>query len=186
MTINRDLLDEYLDGQLAPAQMAQIDQALKADAVAAALLAQMQRQRAVRRNVFAAYEPTPADAAKLSTLWLADFAAAEASPIAHIGPRHFFRWAGAVAAALIVMAGGFVLGRGTAPAAPTVAIAPPPAVQTIAAVKYLAPDVNGDMQEYSSAGDAKRAWENVLAAMDQQKSSTEVADADGIAPNGSF
>jgi anti-sigma factor RsiW len=182
MTINRDMLDEYLDGQLAPQQMAQIDQELKTNAAAARLLSQMQGQRAVRRAVWDGYAPAAADAAKLATTWLAQFAEAEASPIAQIGPRHWMKWAGAIAAALIVMISGFAVGRGTAP---QVAVAP---VQptTVATIKYMAPDVNGDMQEYTSASEAKRAWQDTVVAMDQQKSSTEVADADVIAPKGSF
>jgi anti-sigma factor RsiW len=182
MTINRDMLDEYLDGQLAPQQMAQIDQELKTNAAAARLLGQMQRERAVRRSMLGGYEPAPADAAKLAATWLAEFAEAEASPIAQIGPRNWIKWMGAIAAALIVMAGGFAVGRGTAPQVAVVPVQP----SAVATVKYVMPDVNGDMQEYGSASDAKRAWETVMVAMDQQKSTTEVADADVIAQKGSF
>lgn len=62
MTMTRQLLDEYLDGELAAEQCAQVEQALAQDAGAKQLLAQLQAERAQRKLVFSSYEPTEVEA----------------------------------------------------------------------------------------------------------------------------
>lgn len=173
MTLNRITLDQYLDGQLAPAEAATIDQQLRTDQTAARLLALMQQERALRLAALRGYEPAADQAAALASRWLAEFKDAQTAPLARIGPQVWIKWAGAIAAGLALMIGGFYAGRSSAGTIPTVA------------VRILAPDLTGQLHEYNSDVSAQKALADFVA-LQQQKDTIQVADADSIAPHGSF
>ena len=63
---DRDLLEAHLDGELAPAEAEALGRRLAADARLAAALEELRAERAVRRAVWGAYEPTEAEAAAVA------------------------------------------------------------------------------------------------------------------------
>ena len=176
MKLDRMLLDEYLDGQLPAARAAEVERGLQTDVPAAQLLLRLRHARALRYAALQGYQPTAEESAALAAKWLGEFADAAAAPVARIGPRPWMQWAGALAAGLGLMIGSFMVGRGSVgtPAAPVAQIE-----------KYYAPGNNGELREYSSANEAKAAFSAYLTIF-QQNNSTLVADADTIAPHGSF
>jgi len=175
MKLDRNILDTYLDGQMAPADQARVDQELQADPAAAALLVQLRRERALRYVALKSYEPTPREAAQLAACWLADFSDAAMAPIARIGALTVRQWATAVAAGLLVLVGSFVAGRNSIH----------PVVAT-AGIKYIMPSPNGELVEYKSVEDVKTAWDRYVAVVQNQNSSVQVADADILPSHGNF
>jgi anti-sigma-K factor RskA len=108
-------LDEYLDGALSPDERAAVEAALRADAAAARRLELMQRERALRGAALAGYAPSSDEAEAAAVRIIAAMEDEAAAPVARIGPRRWIRYAGAVAAAVVVLAGAFAAGRMTAP-----------------------------------------------------------------------
>ncbi len=174
MKLNRPILDEYLDGQLASSQVAAVDQELRTNPSATQLVAQMRRERALRQAAFKGFEPSAAEAAHFAARCLAEFKDAQHAPIARIGPRTILRWSGAIAAGLILMIGCFMAGR-------TSVTTPAP----VAVIKYMGPNTNGDLAEYTSPEELKNAWDKYVAAV-QLQNNVQVADADTIPDHGNF
>jgi anti-sigma factor RsiW len=104
----RQKLDEYLDGALDPPTRREVEATLAADPAAAALLARLKSQRALREAAFDTYFPTPHESKALADRVLAR---AYDSPIGHVGT--WVRRGAAVAAAVAVVVGTFFLGRMT-------------------------------------------------------------------------
>jgi anti-sigma factor RsiW len=110
----RQKLDEYLDGVLDPPARRQVEAALAADPAAAATLARLQGQRALRAASFDTYLPTPQESKALADRLLAR---AYDAPVGRVGC--WLRRGAAVAAAIAIVAGTFFLGRMSAQAGPT-------------------------------------------------------------------
>ena len=176
MKLDRRLLDEYLDGQLAAAQAAEVELGLRTDAAAARLLARLRSERALRYAALQGHEPSAEESAALAAAWLEEFNDAAPAPVARIGPRAWMQWGGAIAAGLALMIGSFMAGRGSVDTQAT---------NGAQSARYYAPDNSGELREYTSASEAKAAFSTYLA-MVEQSNGTQVAEADTIAPHGSF
>lgn len=111
MILNRDILEQYLDGELPASEQARVQAALK-DAPNADLLARLQSQRALRAAALQSYIPSDASTAT-ATLLAALHNDAHPAPIARIGPAWLPRLA-SLAAVLAIAAGSFYLGHVTA------------------------------------------------------------------------
>ena len=107
----RERLDEYLDGGLEPADRRELEAMLAADPAAAAMLARMKAQRALRAAALDTYLPTAHESKTLAQRVLSE---AYDAPVGHIG--YWLRRGAAVAAAIVIVVGTFALGRATAPA----------------------------------------------------------------------
>ncbi len=159
MKLERDMLEQYLDGELAPAQVAQVDQALSADPAAARLLARLRQERALRQAALRTYEPSAQETGALAQSMLHALAEQEHAPLAKIGTARWVRWTGAVAASLLLLAGGFYAGRTSTPSV----------VQAKPEYHVIAIDLAGHPVEYKFAS----MDEAVKFAQDTQR--TEVA-----------
>ncbi len=144
----RQKMDEYLDGGLDAGDRAAVESLLATDAAAAGLLAGMKRERAVRAEVYAGYEPSAAESRALAERVLAACAEDAAAPVGWIGG--WMRGASAVAAGLALVIGAFFAGRMTAGPAPTTA------VQTVQVIQVLYGDDAGEPQvkEFASMEEA--------------------------------
>ena len=102
---DRDLLEAHLDGELAPAEAEALGRRLAVDARLAAALEELRAERAVRRAVWGAYEPSDAEAAAVA-------AGAVAAAVRDGRWQHVARVArlatAAAAVVLIAFAGGWV------------------------------------------------------------------------------
>jgi anti-sigma factor RsiW len=169
----RQMLDEYLDGVLDQPQRSEVEARLAGDSAAAALLARLKSERALRRAAINSFEPRAEEARTIAARALEAFD--HAPPAGYVGK--WVKRGAAIAAALALAAGSFAIGRGTAPArsggiAPVAAKAEP---QVIYRVMYYAD--NGDVQvrEFASVDDAndfmnkpdtRRGGEPQVAAVD--------------------
>lgn len=108
MTMTRQLLDEYLDGELAAEQRAQVEQALAQDADAKQLLAQLHAERAQRKLVFASYEPTEVEAHLGARDLLQEMRGSRVRTIlGSVWSNRISR----IAASIVLMAGAFAAGQ---------------------------------------------------------------------------
>ncbi len=111
----RQLLDEYLDNELSPAQRAEIEALLRQNPNASALAEKMKRERALRLAALAAFNPATDDAEAAAVRMIGSMQDAANSPVARIGPSVWLKRFGTIAAGLIILAGAFTVGRITAP-----------------------------------------------------------------------
>ena len=102
----RHKLDEYLDGALDPPARRDVEATLTSDPGAAAMLARLQSQRALRTAALDTYLPASHEAKALAERVLAQ---AYDAPVGRIGL--WLRRGAAVAAAIAIVAGTFFLGR---------------------------------------------------------------------------
>jgi anti-sigma factor RsiW len=118
----REVLEQYLDGELSAEQHARVEQLLAGSSDAGPMLARIRSARAARAEALAGYLPTAAEARAQSEAFLA--LAREDAPAGRIGPWTWARRLTAVAAAAALVIGAFAAGRMTAaPAASTPAVA---------------------------------------------------------------
>jgi anti-sigma factor RsiW len=151
----RQDIEQYLDGELSPAEAA----VLHADPASAALIASARNQRALRAAAYATYQASAAESDALTEKILTACADDRVAPIAHIGP--WLRRASAVAAVLALIIGGFAAGRMSAPAAQ----APAPAVAANEIIRVLYNDDAGEaqMKEFDSIDDANNFMKDMSA-----------------------
>jgi anti-sigma factor RsiW len=102
----RQKLDEYLDGALDPPARRDVEATLASDPAAAALLARLKSQRALRAAAFDAYLPAPQESKALADRVLAQ---AYDAPVGRVG--YWLRRGAAVAAAIAIVTGTFFAGR---------------------------------------------------------------------------
>lgn len=141
--ISQELLEEYLDSALPRDQHTQVEQAIARDPALRTRLQRLQAQRQLRAAVYASYEPAAAEARAMAQNMLEAFANESTAPIAGISFRTWSRRFAAVAAALVLVAGGsFFAGRMSVPPMPTQA-----KVEKVYEVVY--PDVDGEIQAVS-------------------------------------
>ncbi len=107
----RSTLDEYLDEALDAVARAEVERALAQDPATGRLLAKMKAERALRTAAYASYMPTGEEAAALAARVFDEVAA----PIGQVGNFRWIRWTAGVAAALVIAASAFGIGRVTAP-----------------------------------------------------------------------
>lgn len=111
MILNRKILEEYLDGELSPRDMAEVDQALQSNGKAQHLLKQLTLEQAARRAALTEYQPTCDETLAV----LDDFQdrCDHESVAGRINP--FMLWGkrfAAVAAMIVLTFGAYSLGRG--------------------------------------------------------------------------
>ncbi len=110
MTIDRRMIEEYLDGEMSPRDMAQVDQALQSDAGAQRMLRRLSVERAARRQALAGYEPTRDET--LSCLASFEDKCDRDVVAGRIGPVALWsRRIGAVAAVAALMISAYSMGR---------------------------------------------------------------------------
>ncbi len=159
--LNRERLEQYLDGELPPDEATQLDAALTTDSEAREIIAHLRRERALRQAALHTYAPTAAEAGTLAGRWLDEFHAARLAPLARIGGRWLRRTAGVAAAAAIAI-GSFWAGHATA-VRPQVY---PPTAEQSFVVKFVTPDGVIETQKFSSSDEAT-AYANKLVAQQQ-------------------
>jgi len=113
--MERQTIDEYLDGTLNAAARNELERAVVQDPATAKLLSQMKADRALRSAVYASYAPSAAEASALAASALAACADEAAAPVGKIGPRSWIRWGSAIAAGLALVVGAYDFGRMSAP-----------------------------------------------------------------------
>lgn len=147
----RELLDDYLDGALPGPQRAEVERRLSAEPPAAALLTRMHAERALRRAALASFEATAEEAGQLAARTMA--ACDKRATVGYVGV--WLRRGIAVAAALALVVGSFVMGRMTAtgaPAAPDAAARLDP--QIIYRVMYFGETGEKEVREFASVDEA--------------------------------
>jgi anti-sigma factor RsiW len=168
--MQRQTIDEYLDGILDAAARSELERAILQDPTAAQLLSQMKAERALRGAVYSSYTPTAAHASALATQTLrlcADDAAATAGRILPSSVR----WGSAIAAGLALVIGAFSAGRFTAPAQTV----DRPVVQTVESHTVALVNESGVPQEERqfSSVDARNTF---MAELNQRGVSARDAD----------
>jgi hypothetical protein len=153
-TMNRQTLEEYIDGELTPPEVA----AVQADPASVKLLVRARKERALRSAVYAGYQPSPTEAQALASKVLSACAEEAHAPLGSIGIQSIGPWvrrASAIAAVLALVIGGFAAGRISAPTppptAPSVATAQPAEI-----IRVLYNDDAGEtaMKEFDSMDEA--------------------------------
>lgn len=123
MTLNRKMLEEYLDGELSPRETAEVDQALQSDDKAQQLLRQLTREQGARRAALSGFQPTCDE-----TLAALDNFQDLCDRQAVAGRIHpLFVWGkrlGAVAAVLALTFGAYSLGRNQTSGTLTASVTP--------------------------------------------------------------
>lgn len=117
--MKRQTLDDYLDGTLDSAAIAQVQQTLAADAAASHLLKVITSERALRTAAYNSYTPSNLEASALTSQFFAACEDDAATPVGRIQPapaRAWLRYAAGIAAGLGILIGAFAMGRATAPA----------------------------------------------------------------------
>jgi anti-sigma factor RsiW len=109
--IQRQTMDEYLDGVLDATAARELESAVAGDPAAARLLARMKSERAARAAAYASYTPTEQESARYAAAMME----AAYAPVGRIGLWSGVRRLAGVAAAIAVLAGTFYLGRTSAP-----------------------------------------------------------------------
>src|SRR4051812_25665695 len=125
----RTILDDYLDGALAPAQRAELERQINADPAMARLLAAMKQERALRAAAYAPLNP-PRDEPPPPPAHLSDPLPPH-NPAGSVGTQtsSWFKRPLAAAPSLAIVAGSFAIGRITAtPPTGTIATVNPPKV----------------------------------------------------------
>lgn len=112
--MTRQVLDEYLDGALSPAQTAEVEAVLRTEAAAAGRLEKMKQERDLRGAALGSYAPSSEEAESAAVRMIAALQDEAELPVFRIGAWRWLRRAGAIAAVLAIVAGAFVLGRATA------------------------------------------------------------------------
>ncbi|MEI8194395.1 MAG: hypothetical protein WCI73_00645 [Phycisphaerae bacterium] len=108
MKMTRQVLEEYLDGELPPAQKLLVEQALQTDSATESLLRQLRSERAQRAAIYASYEPTQTESKVLAESIL-DYC--QNAPTGIIS-RYSWSWKLArIAASIVLTAGAFVAGQ---------------------------------------------------------------------------
>jgi anti-sigma-K factor RskA len=114
----RQKMDEYLDGALDAAGRQEVEAASAQDVQAAALLARMKRERALRTATYESYAPSEFEAGELAATVMAACEEVAAEPVGRIGHTGHFYWTrrlAGVAAAVVIAATAFAGGRMSAP-----------------------------------------------------------------------
>lgn len=108
MKMTRQLLEEYLDGELTPEQKIPVEEALQTDLLAATLLRHLRAERAARTAIYASYEPTESEAQEMAASLLSYCQNAPRGIIS----RYRWSWKAArIAASIVLTAGAFVVGQ---------------------------------------------------------------------------
>ena len=171
MTLNRVSLEEYLDGELAPGQIALVEQELRVNAGAANLLERMRRERALRGAALATFMPRPGEVTAMVQRLEGKFDEASA-PVAKIGGgRQWLIRSAAVAAMLVIAAGAFWAGRATTGGGNGVPVASVPYV-----VHVVSSDGVVTTHEFPSLAEAKTFAQTIA---DKAMAQEQVASADG-------
>lgn len=111
MSIDRDVLEQYLDRELASEENARVEAAAQADAGVARLLERLRRERALRAAALASYAPHSAAACQAAQEWLETV---RTRPVATLYPIRRWLWQiGKVAAVMAIAAGSFYAGQWT-------------------------------------------------------------------------
>jgi anti-sigma factor RsiW len=176
MTLTRQLLEEYLDGELPQPTRLQVEQALAADAAAGKLVERLRAQRALRQVAYAAYQPAEIEARQTASRFLADFRHA---PLGFVGRWH------TVAARLARVAAGIAIASACFVAGQYSIAAHQATPSTIAmnngsdssartwVVEYQQSDGQAATREFSSLDAAQKF------AQDMTKNTVQVAASDG-------
>lgn len=178
MTVNRASLDQYLDGEMSPEQIALVDAEVRANPVAANLLERMRRERALRAAAMSTYMPKPVEVTSIMQGLQGAFDEAEergVGPIAKIGPmRGWMVRTAAVAAMLVIAAGAFWVGRATSPSDNGAAVASVPYI-----VHVVSSDGAITTHEFASLPEAKMFAQTIADRADKAMTQDQVASADG-------
>jgi len=161
MALRRDILEQYLDGELTAGQMTQVEATLSGDAAGARLLAHLRQERLLRSAALQSYTPSTQDAGALARTMLDSLAQHEHAPLAKIGRTRWVRWMSAAAAALLLMAGSFYAGRSTA--VPTVDTR----VATVWEVIGQGDDGRMTTHVFSSLAEAEKFFKDTQAQTEQ-------------------
>jgi len=138
-----EILEDYLDGALDASGVAGVERAIASDSATAALLGKLRRQRELRAAAYASYMPSASEASDLAARVMAEAHA----PVGKIGPSRV-RWLSGIAAALVLMAGAFGVGRMTAPET-RIPVAMPGETMTKTEYQVVYIDKAGDMQQHT-------------------------------------
>ena len=172
MNLNRQILEEYLDGELPATDQAQIQNALTQDPAAAELVRKLQTERALRANVFSSYEPTEVETQLTARAWMAEFRQA---PVGFISRQTWGKQLARLAAAIVIAAGAFAAGQYSVSWHSTAA---PSSTASASARTWVVeyPQANGQTatREFTSYEEAQKF------AQDVTQSNTQVADAGGV------
>jgi anti-sigma factor RsiW len=180
----RQILDDYLDETLEPAQRANLERQLAADPALARLLAAMKQERALRAAAYAAFQPSVDEARTLAARVMNDIAGHR--PAGYVGV--WIKRTLGVAAAIAVVSGSFAIGRITATttAAPATAhdataIATRTEPQVVYRVIYLGEYGEKEIREFAGLDEAN----DFANKLDLRRAEPQVAAVDLSSP-GSF
>jgi anti-sigma factor RsiW len=140
----RKLIEDYLDGALGEAERTDFQRRVASDPVMGRLVAQMKSERALRAAALASFVPTRSEAEAVVQRVIAETHAT----LGYVGI--WVKRMAAAAAVLIVVAGGFVMGRATAPNR----AAPSAEAQVIYRVLYFAESGEAQAREFGDLEDA--------------------------------
>jgi anti-sigma factor RsiW len=177
----RQMLDDYLDGTLYPAERAEVERQVAGDAAMARLLAAMKQERALRAAAYASFEPSKEESG-IHVSRMMD-AMTGSGPAGYVGV--WIRRGVAAAAAVALVAGSFAMGRVTANTPGNgqtdVANVQKAEPQVVYRVVYFADYGEKEVREFASLDEAN----DFVNKLDTRRSEAQVAAVDLNAP-GSF